>query len=43
MEEDCYMRKFEVIEDNSGGLTLAVFNTEGKVDYIHSGYEYSQG
>lgn len=34
------MRKFEVIEDNGGGLTLAIFNAEGKVDYIHSGYEY---
>lgn len=34
------MRKFEVIEDNGGGLTLAVFNTEGNVDYIHTGYEY---
>ncbi len=37
------MRKFEVIEDNSGGLTLVIFNTEGKADYIHSGYEYIQG
>lgn len=37
------MRKFEAIEDNGGGLTLAVFNAEGKVDYIHSGYEYMQG
>lgn len=37
------MRKFEVIEDNGGGLILAVFNSEGKVDYIHSGYEYTQG
>lgn len=37
------MRKFEVIEDNGGGLTLAVFNAEGEVDYIHSGYEYTQG
>lgn len=37
------MKKFEVIEDNGGGLTLAVFNTEGEVDYIHSGYEYTQG
>lgn len=37
------MRKFEVIEDNGGGLTLVVFNAEGEVDYIHSGYEYTQG
>lgn len=37
------MRKFEVIEDNGGGLTLVVFSAEGKVDYIHSGYEYVKG
>lgn len=35
------MRKYEVIEDNSGGLTLAVFNENGNVEYLHSGYEYS--
>lgn len=34
------MRKYEVIEDNGGGLTLAVFNENGDVDYLHSGYEY---
>lgn len=34
------MRKYEVIEDNSGGLTLAVFNENGNVEYLHSGYEY---
>lgn len=33
------MRKYEVIEDNGGGLTLVVFNKNGKVDYLHSGYE----
>lgn len=43
MEEGYYMKKFEVIEDNGGGLTLVVFDAEGKVDYIHSGYEYVQG
>lgn len=37
------MKKFEVIEDNGGGLTLVVFNSNGKVDYIHNGYEYNQG
>lgn len=26
------MRKYEVIEDNGGGLTLVVFNKNGKVD-----------
>lgn len=34
------MRKYEVIEDNGGGLTLVVFNSNGIVDYLHSGYEY---
>lgn len=34
------MKKYEVIEDNGGGLTLVVFNEDGKVDYLHSGYEY---
>lgn len=34
------MRKYEVIEDNSGGLTLAVFNENGNVEYLHSGYEF---
>lgn len=34
------MRKYEVIEDNGGGLTLVVFNENGDVDYLHSGYEY---
>ena len=36
------MRKYEVIEDNGGGLTLVVFNKNGKVDYLHSGYEYGK-
>jgi hypothetical protein len=35
-----FMRKYEVIEDNGGGLTLVVFNNNGIVDYLHSGYEY---
>lgn len=36
------MKKYEVIEDNGGGLTLVVFNKNGKVDYLHSGYEYGK-
>ena len=36
------MRNYEVIEDNGGGLTLVVFNKNGKVDYLHSGYEYGK-
>lgn len=34
------MKKYEVIENNGGGLTLVVFNNNGIVDYLHSGYEY---
>ena len=37
------MKKFEVIEDNSGGLIIVTFNQEGNVDYLHSGYEYVPG
>ena len=33
-------RKLEVLEDNAGGLHLAVFDLENDgVEYIHSGYE----
>lgn len=35
------MRKYKAIEDNGGGLYLAVYDSEGlKVVYFHSGYEY---
>lgn len=37
------MRKYQVIEDNGGGLTLVVFGSVDKVEYIHSGYECSKG
>lgn len=38
------MRKYEVIEDNGGGLHLAVYGENGEdIVYIHSGYEYSSG
>lgn len=37
------MKKFEVIEDNGGGLTLVVFATDGTAEYIHHGYEYNLG
>lgn len=36
-------RKFEVIEDNGGGLTLAVFGDNDEVIYFHSGFEYNPG
>lgn len=35
------MKRYEVIEDNGGGLTLVVFNIAGNVEYIHTGYEHS--
>lgn len=37
------MKKFEVIEDNGGGLTLVTFDENGCVDYLHTGYEYVAG
>lgn len=35
--------KFEVVEDNGGGLTLFVFGEDGRVIYAHTGYEYIKG
>lgn len=38
------MKKYMVIEDNGGGLTLVVFARDGEtVEYIHSEYEYNPG
>ena len=38
------MRKYEVIEDNGGGLSLAVWDKKcEKVVYFHTGFEYCQG
>ena len=37
------MKKFEVLEDNGGGLTLFVFDENGKVEYAHTGFEYIPG
>ena len=34
------MKKYQVIEDNGGGLTLVVFGNNGNVEYLHSGYEF---
>lgn len=38
-------KKFVIIEDNGGGLTLVVFddNKPNKVSYLHTGYEYILG
>lgn len=32
-------RRFEVWEDNARFITLAVFNNENSVSYIHTGFE----
>lgn len=38
------MKKYMVIEDNGGGLTLVVFSEDGEtVEYVHSDYEYNPG
>lgn len=37
------MKEFEVYENNGGGLILVVYNDQLKVEYIHSGYEFSPG
>lgn len=37
------MKKFEVIEDNGGGLTLVIFGVSGIAEYLHTGYEYIPG
>lgn len=36
------MFQYEVIEDNAGGLYLAVFN-KGNVIYMHTEYEFNPG
>ena len=35
--------RFEVIEDNAGGLYLFVFDSDNKCVYAHSGYEFNKG
>lgn len=37
------MKKYQVIEDNGGGLTLIVYGENGEIEYIHTGYEYYPG
>lgn len=37
------MKKFNVIEDNGGGLTLVIFAKNETIDYLHTGYQYSPG
>lgn len=33
------MKKFEVIQDNGGGIHLAVLNDEGVCEYFHANYD----
>ena len=37
------MKKFNVIEDNGGGITLITFDKNENIDYLHTGYEYCPG
>lgn len=39
------MKNWKVIENNGGGLTLVVFESEeyGNISYLHTGYEYNPG
>ena len=36
-------KKFNIIEDNGGGLTLVIFDDSNEVSYLHTGYEYILG
>ena len=38
-----FNKKFEVWEDNAGGLHLVTFNSKGQPDFIGAGYEYFPG
>ena len=37
------MMDFEVFESNGGSLTLLVYDAEGEVVYLRTGYEHAQG
>lgn len=37
------IKRYRVIEDNGGRLTLVTFALDGTVDYACTGYEYSHG
>lgn len=36
-------KKFNVIEDNAGGLTLVVFNNDNEIEYIETDFQYDPG
>lgn len=42
-KDEIKIRRYEVIEDNGGGLHLVVFAESGEVEYLHTGYEYVNG
>lgn len=35
--------KFNVIEDNAGGLTLVIFNNDNEIEYIETDFQYDPG
>lgn len=37
------IKRYQVIEDNGGGLTLVVFGSNNNVEYLHDGYEHNPG
>ncbi len=37
------IKRYQVIEDNGGGLTLVVFGSNSNVEYLHSGYQCVPG
>ena len=37
------IKRYQVIENNGGGLTLVVFGSNNNVEYMHDGYEYNPG
>lgn len=36
-------KKFNVIEDNAGGLTLVIFNNDNEIEYIETDFQYDPG
>ena len=37
------MKKFEVYENNAGGLALVVYDDCEKIEYVRTGYEFNLG
>ena len=36
-------KKFNVIQDNAGGLTLVIFNNDNEIEYIETDFQYDPG